>query len=43
MCKSLHCPLHGQNCWSCLNSAEGEFVEEVTMSGVNALSSNHAA
>lgn len=24
MCKSLHCPLHSQNCGYCLNSVEGE-------------------
>ncbi|MHC1698659.1 MAG: hypothetical protein AB9919_11485 [Geobacteraceae bacterium] len=43
MCKSLPCPLHGQNCWYCLNSAEGESVEVVSAAGTKAGSVCHAS
>lgn len=43
MCKSLPCPLHGQNCWYCLNSAEGEITEVVTAAGTSTISARHAS
>jgi len=31
MCKSIHCPLHGQTCGDCLNRAEEDVNEESTV------------
>lgn len=43
MCKSLHCPLNGQNCWYCLNNAEGETSADITALGTGVSHGRHVS